>query len=94
MSTYLFELPTTGAISFGDFCVDATASNAYASHIAEATQARANLRSVLKATKRTDTDDKDYLRLIKVRITVSNPRPAQYISPRFSMTTSHTCTGS
>lgn len=66
MSTYLYELPTTGAISFGDFCVDTTASNAYASHIAEATQARANLRGVLKVTKRTDTDDKDYLRLIKV----------------------------
>ncbi|KAG1900515.1 BRO1 domain-containing protein [Suillus fuscotomentosus] len=66
MSTYLYELPTTGAISFGDFCVDTTASNAYASHIAEATQARANLRGVLKVTKRTGTDDKDYLRLIKV----------------------------
>ncbi|KAG2055302.1 hypothetical protein BDR06DRAFT_954048 [Suillus hirtellus] len=66
MSTYLYELPTTGAISFGDFCVDTTASNSYASHIAEATQARANLRGVLKVTKRTGTDDKDYLRLIKV----------------------------
>ncbi|KAG2148665.1 uncharacterized protein EDB93DRAFT_1084822 [Suillus bovinus] len=66
MSTYLYELPTTGAISFGDFCIDTTASNAYASHIAEATQARANLRGVLKVSKRTDTDDKDYLRLIKV----------------------------
>lgn len=66
MSTYLYELPTTGAISFGDFCVDTTASNAYTSHIAEATQARANLRGALKVTKRTDTDEKDYLRLIKV----------------------------
>lgn len=94
MSTYLYELPTTGAVSFGDFCVDTTASNSYASHIAEATQARANLRSVLKAIKRTDTDDKDYLRLIKVRIIVSNPGYAQCISPRFSMTTSHTCLGS
>jgi hypothetical protein len=67
MTTYLYELPTTGAISFRDFCVDDTATNAYASHIAEATQARANLRGILKEIKRTDTDDKDYLRLIKVR---------------------------
>ncbi|OJA20073.1 hypothetical protein AZE42_02479 [Rhizopogon vesiculosus] len=66
MTTYLYELPTTGSISFADFCVDSTASNAYASHIAEATQARANLRGTLKEIKRTDTDDKDYLRLIKV----------------------------
>jgi hypothetical protein len=66
MTTYLYELPTTGAISFGEFCVDGTAANTYASHIAEATQARANLRGILKEIKRTDTDDKDYLRLIKV----------------------------
>ncbi|KAG1847433.1 hypothetical protein C8R48DRAFT_837134 [Suillus tomentosus] len=54
MSTYLYELPTTGTISFGDFCVDTTAFT------------RADLRGVLKVTKRTGTDDKDYLRLIKV----------------------------
>lgn len=66
MTTYLYELPTTGAISFGDFCVDTTTSNAWASHIAEATQARANLRGILKEIKH--ADDKDYLRLIKVRL--------------------------
>jgi len=90
MTTYLYELPTTGAISFRDFCVDSTVANAYASHIAETTQARANLRGVLKDIKHTDTDDKDYLRLIKVGgIAVSDLRLV-HISPRFSTTTSPT----
>ncbi|KAH7888890.1 BRO1-like domain-containing protein [Phlebopus sp. FC_14] len=65
MNTYLYELPTTGAISFADFCVDTTPDNAHASHIAEATQARANLRGALKEIKRVEGADKDYLRLIK-----------------------------
>lgn len=64
MSTYLYELPTTGAISFADFCIDHTGS--YTTHIAEATQARANLRAALKESKRTD-GEKDYLKLVKVR---------------------------
>lgn len=63
MSTYLYELPTTGAISFSNFCVDQTAS--YNAAIADATQARANLRAALKESKRTD-GEKDYLRLVKV----------------------------
>ncbi|KAF7970386.1 hypothetical protein HWV62_24249 [Athelia sp. TMB] len=64
MSTYHYELPTTGAISFADFCVDESSS--YAVAISEATQARANLRTALKESKR-DHGEKDYLRLIKVR---------------------------
>lgn len=64
MSTYLYELPTTGAISFAEFCLDDAAS--YAASISEATQARANLRTALKESKR-DHGEKDYLRLIKVR---------------------------
>ncbi|TDL26176.1 hypothetical protein BD410DRAFT_716479 [Rickenella mellea] len=63
MSTYLYELPTTGAISFGDFCIDRT--NSYTIQIAECTQARANLRAALKESKRTD-GEKDYLKLVKV----------------------------
>lgn len=64
MSTYLYELPTTGAISFADFCVDQTASHSTA--LASATQARANLRAALKESKRVDSE-KDYLKLVKVR---------------------------
>ena len=64
MGTYLYELPTTGAISFNDFCVDKTAS--YASEIAGATQARQNLRAALKESKRAE-GEKDFLRLVKVR---------------------------
>lgn len=65
MSTYLYELPTTGAISFVDFCVDKTAS--YTSSIGDATQARANLRAALKESKRAD-GEKDFLRVVKVWI--------------------------
>ena len=62
MTSYLYELPTTGAISFADVCVDSTAT--YTADIADATEARANLRAVLKESKR--TDEKDHLRLVKV----------------------------
>ncbi|KDQ57433.1 hypothetical protein JAAARDRAFT_130249 [Jaapia argillacea MUCL 33604] len=62
MSIYLYELPTTGAVSFTDFCSDPSSS--YTARIAEATEARANLRAALKESKRTDT--KDYLRLVKI----------------------------
>ncbi|EJD02669.1 uncharacterized protein FOMMEDRAFT_107601 [Fomitiporia mediterranea MF3/22] len=61
MTTYLYELPTTGAISFSDFCVDKTAS--YAMNISDATQARANLRAALKESKRAE-GEKDFLRLV------------------------------
>lgn len=63
MSIYAFELPTTGSLSFSDHLADNT--NAYTARISEATEARANLRAVLKESKRTD-GDKDYLRLVKV----------------------------
>lgn len=66
MSVYLYELPTTGAISFADFCADDTDGRIYSTHVAEATQARANLRTMLKENKRADSSEKDYLRLVKV----------------------------
>ncbi|KAI0775815.1 hypothetical protein BD413DRAFT_531776 [Trametes elegans] len=64
MTSYLYELPTTGAISFADACVDSTAT--YTADIADTTEARANLRAVLKESKRADQGEKDYLRLVKV----------------------------
>ena len=66
MTTYVYELPTTGAISFSSFAIDSTEDNAYTSRIAEATQTRANMRAVLKQSRRTDSEDRDYLRIIKV----------------------------
>jgi hypothetical protein len=66
--SYLYELPTTGAISFADFCVDQSTGRWYTAYISDATQARANLRSQLKDNKRTDLDEKDYLKLVKVRL--------------------------
>ncbi|KAI6040240.1 BRO1-like domain-containing protein [Pisolithus marmoratus] len=67
MNIYPYHLPTTGTVSFGDFCIDTPPqkTGTYASHISEATQTRANLRAVLKENKRTQHSDKDYLRLIK-----------------------------
>ncbi|KDR75105.1 hypothetical protein GALMADRAFT_69154 [Galerina marginata CBS 339.88] len=63
---YLYQLPTTGAISFADFCVDHSSDKAYTHQIPEATQARANLRGVLKESKRTDHGEKDFLSLVKL----------------------------
>ncbi|KAI0268524.1 hypothetical protein BGY98DRAFT_1068649 [Russula aff. rugulosa BPL654] len=63
MSTvYTFELPTTGSLSFVDYF--SNGSDVYTSQISDATQARANLRAVLKESKHGD-GDKDYLRLVK-----------------------------
>lgn len=64
-SIYAFELPTTGSFSFTDWFSDA--SNTHTSQIAEATQVRADLRAVLKESKRTD-GEKDHLRVVKVSI--------------------------
>ena len=64
MSTYSYELPTTGAIFFAGVCEDKTGS--YTTEIAEATEARANLRAALKESKRVDDGGKDYLKLVKV----------------------------
>ncbi|KAJ7366650.1 BRO1 domain-containing protein [Mycena albidolilacea] len=65
MSLYLYELPTTGAISFSDFCTD-SAERLYTNHISDTTQARANLRAALKESKRTHDGEKDYLKLVKI----------------------------
>ncbi|KAG7098268.1 hypothetical protein E1B28_000230 [Marasmius oreades] len=65
MSTYLYELSTTAAFSFNDFCVDQSSNQAYTRHLSEATQIRANLRGALKESKRTD-GEKDYLTLVKI----------------------------
>jgi hypothetical protein len=62
---YIYELPTTGAISFSEFCVDRSAEISYNRHISEASQARANLRGVLKDSKRADHGEKDFLGLVK-----------------------------
>lgn len=64
MSSYLYELPTTGAISFAEFCHDQSAE--YIAELAETTEARANLRAALKEFKRTDDHEKDNLKLVKV----------------------------
>lgn len=63
MSSFLFEFPTTGAISFADFCVDPGRN--YATELSESTQSRANLRAALKEIKRSD-GEKDNLKLVKV----------------------------
>ena len=62
MGSYLYELPTTGAVSFSDFLIDSSAS--YIAEVADATETRANLRAALKESKR--SDEKDHLRLVKV----------------------------
>lgn len=64
ISIYAFELPTTGSLSYSDHVTNG--SDVYATQISAATQARANLRAVLKESRHTD-GDKDYLRLVKVR---------------------------
>lgn len=66
MSGYMYELPTTGAISLSELCTDITGS--HAAQLASATQARANVRAVLKASKRADAGERDYLKVVKVRI--------------------------
>jgi hypothetical protein len=65
ITVYAFELPTTGSLSFVDHF--SNGPDVYTSHISDATQARANLRAVLKESKHTD-GDKDYLRLVKARL--------------------------
>jgi hypothetical protein len=60
---FLFELPTTGAISFSDLCTDNT--GAFASRLADVTSARAAVRGVLKEAKRAG-DGRDFLHIVKV----------------------------
>lgn len=65
---YLYDLPTTGAISFADLCIDRSLKKLYTQSIPESTQARANLRALLKEAKRTNHREKDYLALLKVSV--------------------------
>ena len=60
---YLFELPTTGVVSFSDLCADNTGT--FASRLADATSARATIRGVLKEVKRAG-DERDFLHVVKV----------------------------
>ena len=62
---YVYELPTTGAVSFSEFCVDHSTEKVYNQYIPDASQARANLRGVLKDSKRADHGEKDFLGLVK-----------------------------
>ncbi|KAK7029465.1 hypothetical protein VNI00_014498 [Paramarasmius palmivorus] len=65
MSTYLYDLPTTGSFSFSDYVLDQSSNQAYTRHISQITQTRANLRGILKESKRTD-GEKDYLAVVKI----------------------------
>ena len=59
---YLHELSTTGAVPFSEFCIDLSSKKAYIFHLSYATQARANLRGILKGSNKT---------LVKVLVPVS-----------------------
>ncbi|CUA66674.1 pH-response regulator protein palC [Yarrowia lipolytica CLIB122] [Rhizoctonia solani] len=63
MSGYVYDLPTTGALSLSELCTDITGS--HASNLARATEARANVRAILKASRRTDAGERDYLKVVK-----------------------------
>ncbi|TFK25204.1 pH-response regulator protein palC [Coprinopsis marcescibilis] len=64
---YHFELPTTEAISFSDFCIDQSNNKEYGFRFPQITEARANLRASLKEAKRAETlANKDILKLVKV----------------------------
>ncbi|ELU42717.1 pH-response regulator protein palC [Rhizoctonia solani AG-1 IA] len=65
MSGYVYDLPTTGALSLSELCIDITGS--HAANLARATEARANVRAILKASRRTDAGERDYLKVVKVR---------------------------
>jgi hypothetical protein len=63
MSGYIYELPTTEPFSFSSSYGDAVGS--YVAQVADTTERRANLRTLLKDAKR--NSEKDYLKLVKVR---------------------------
>lgn len=63
MSGYVYELPTTEPFSFSSCYTDAAGS--YVINMADATESRANLRTLLNDAKR--NSEKDYLKLVKVR---------------------------
>lgn len=64
MSGYFYELPTTEPLSFSSCYGDTVGS--YTTKVADATERRANLRTLLKDAKR--NSEKDYLKLVKVRL--------------------------
>ena len=63
MSGYVYELPTTESLSFSNCYGDAV--GLYIDKVADTTEHRANLRTLLKDAKR--NTEKDYLKLVKVR---------------------------
>ena len=65
---YVYELPTTSAVSFSELCIDQSIDKGYTYCIPEATQARANLHALLKESKRTEHGAKDFLALVKVSL--------------------------
>ncbi|KAF8828615.1 hypothetical protein HHX47_DHR3000296 [Lentinula edodes] len=82
MTTFLYDLSTTGAISFSDIINDPT--NSFTRRLSEATQMRSRLRGALKESKRTD-GEKDYLTIIKM---------ITFLNYRVSSTVSHTMSSS
>lgn len=64
MSGHFYELPTTESFSFSSCYGDAVGS--HIDKMAEATERRANLRTLLKDAKR--NSERDYLKLVKVRL--------------------------
>jgi hypothetical protein len=62
MNGYHYELPTTEPLSFSSCYGDVVGS--YIAQVADTTERRANLRTLLKDTKR--NSEKDYLKLVKV----------------------------
>lgn len=62
MSGYFYELPTTEPFSFSSYYNDIAGS--YITKMADATERRANLRTLLKDATR--NSEKDYLKLVKV----------------------------
>jgi hypothetical protein len=66
---FLFETPTTANVSFSDIFIDQSINKEYGFRFPEVTQARANIRALLKEIKAAEHGEKDYLRLVKVRST-------------------------
>lgn len=64
--SFLFDLPTTGAINFTDFLTDPSGSSGYAAKLADASAARARVRAVLKECRRTDEQSRDWSGAVKV----------------------------
>ena len=61
--SFIYQLPTTGSISYADFLLDE--NKQYLTDISEATALRGRVRAVLKETARTE-GPKDYTNIMKV----------------------------